>query len=57
LKNDGSYQLVNIQGQIIKSGNLINGQNIIEMSFLPTGLYYLTIKTKDGTGIKKIIKQ
>lgn len=48
------YQLVNIAGQVVLSGQLAPGGNIMQTSGLPAGAYIL--KTEFGT-ITKLIKQ
>jgi hypothetical protein len=54
---DATYKLLNIQGQTIKTGKFKNGANTLNTSNLSSGIYYLTIKTDEGIGIKKIVKQ
>jgi hypothetical protein len=49
-----SYKLMNIKGQNVRTDNLNN--NIIDMSNLASGTYFLSIKLKDKVLIKKIIK-
>ena len=57
MKLKATYKLLNMQGQTLKTGKFKNGANDINTTFLPTGIYYLTIKTSEGMGLKKIIKQ
>lgn len=53
---EATYELTTINGQIIQIGKLINGKNILEMSNLSKGLYFLSIKTDRGNTTKKIVK-
>ena len=51
-----AFKLLNINGQILKEGLLINGKNTINLSDFKSGLYFLNLKTDSGIIIKKIIK-
>lgn len=51
-----TYILSNINGQLLKKGTLIQGVNIINVSHLPNGLYFINIKMDNGNVIKKIIR-
>ena len=48
------YELVNSSGQIIWTGNKLDGNNF---SSLARGLYFLKLKTIHSTQIVKLIKQ
>ena len=43
VENDMRYQVVNLQGQVVKASNLIQGNNTIDLSDLPTGMYQFTV--------------
>lgn len=51
-----SYTIFNQLGVKIKSGQFENG-NQIDLSTFPTGLYFLELKTKNWTEIRKIVKE
>lgn len=38
-----AYQLLSLQGQLIKGGNLAEGKNSIQLSELPAGIYFLEL--------------
>jgi hypothetical protein len=49
-----NYIVTNVFGQQVMSGNLLNSASILDISFLPKGMYVLTI---EGTNVReKIIK-
>ncbi len=52
-----NYILSNINGQLIKKGTLIEGSNTVSLSNLSKGLYFINIKTDEGSVTKKMIKQ
>ncbi|MCB0445928.1 MAG: T9SS type A sorting domain-containing protein [Gelidibacter sp.] len=53
-QTDATYRILNILGQEITSGTLENER--IEVSNVPSGSYFLAIKTNGLTAIKKFIK-
>jgi len=57
IETDASFTLANIQGQILQQGNLISGENILDVSRYSTGLYFINIKTDAGSTTLKLIKQ
>jgi len=57
LNSPASYSLVNMLGQEIQKGTFIFGDNTLDVSQLSKGLYFLNIKSSQGTATKKIIKQ
>ncbi len=57
LKTEATYSLVNIQGQMIQEGKLVSGDNFIDVSQYPSGLYFINVKTEEGKTILKLIKQ
>lgn len=58
LKNDYQFNITNMIGQIVKSNILKGGEKEINVSELPTGIYFLTINTKeDGVKIAKFTKE
>lgn len=56
VSDDTNYTLVNINGQIVKRGNLEIGDNKVNLSMLTNGMYYILLKTTIGSASKKIIK-
>jgi len=54
--NNGTVDIINIQGQIVKSFNTFNSTTI-DISDLSSGVYSIRIKTDDGILVKKMIKQ
>ena len=57
LNSDASFTLVNILGQEIEKGTFTYGDNALDISALLKGLYFLNVKTSNGSATKKIIKQ
>lgn len=57
LTSEATYELITINGQVIQKGNLVNGKNVVDMSSLTKGLYFLSVKTAAGTATKKVIKE
>jgi Leucine-rich repeat (LRR) protein len=53
---ESNYNLVNINGQTIQQGNLTSGQNSIDVSALPTGIYLINIYNDNATITKQISK-
>lgn len=51
-----SVFLYNAQGALVKKQQF-NGHTNIAMEKLPTGVYWLHIKTKTGTAIRKVVKR
>ncbi len=54
---EANYMLVNIQGQILQQGKLINGDNSLDVSQHSSGMYFLNIITENGSKTLKLIKQ
>jgi hypothetical protein len=50
------YKLVNVNGQVIATGNGIKGNNTVDVSIQAKGMYILQIFAKDKNYSKKIIK-
>ena len=51
------FSLLTISGQIIRTGNLHEGKNTLNISQLANGLYFLKIEINGQCSIKKIIKE
>lgn len=56
-KEDYSLQILNIQGQLFHELKNINGNQKIDVSFLPSGLYLINLKNNKGNKTIRIIKQ
>lgn len=54
---DAYYTLLSINGQKLKEGNLVNGDNSINISQLKSGLYFINLTTEKGSLIRKLIKK
>ncbi|MDY7395684.1 T9SS type A sorting domain-containing protein [Aureibaculum sp. 2210JD6-5] len=54
--DNANYTLINANGQTVKSGNLMIGDNKFNLASLANGMYYLIIKTETGMASKKVIK-
>lgn len=54
--NEVAYQLVNLRGQLVRSGNLTNTRTEFSLENLPSGIYYLRITTGTSTGVRKVVK-
>ncbi|MBF03545.1 MAG: hypothetical protein CMP76_09640 [Flavobacterium sp.] len=56
LTTDAIYELITVNGQVIQKGAFVNGKNIIDLTNVTKGMYFLTIATDLGGTSKKIIK-
>ncbi len=56
IEEEANYTLVNTKGQIIFKGKLTFGKNLIDVSRLANGVYYLNLKTDSTKVSEKIIK-
>ena len=52
-----SLQILNIQGQLFHELNNIDGHQNIDVSFLPSGLYFIKVNYNKGNQIIRFIKQ
>ncbi|WP_170152880.1 leucine-rich repeat domain-containing protein [Ulvibacter antarcticus] len=52
---DGTYNILTMSGQILKTGLINNGENRIDVSSMAQGIYVLNIKTMNATLSKKLI--
>jgi len=50
-------EILNIQGQLIKTIAAINDQTTIDISVFPSGIYFIKVKTEKGIAVKKFIKE
>ncbi|WP_452227022.1 T9SS type A sorting domain-containing protein [Lacinutrix cladophorae] len=54
---EGTYNMVSVNGQVVKEGLLQKGENTLNTSNLSNGLYFLQVETVEGVTTKKIVKQ
>ncbi len=52
-----SIQILNIQGELFHELHNVNGHQDIDVSFLPSGLYFMNVKNKKGNQTTRFIKQ
>jgi len=50
------YEILNLHGQEVMSGTLMNGSNVLDIAALQQGCYHLRVQTNHGIVIKKIMK-
>jgi len=55
LEQAAGYTIVALNGQVLQKGNLSIGNNELNLSKLSKGLYFVKIKTDNGSAVKKII--
>ncbi|MGB0897334.1 MAG: T9SS type A sorting domain-containing protein [Flavobacteriaceae bacterium] len=55
-KEDLSYSIIDITGKQLKSGELSNGLNNIDLSTVSSGLLFIKINNSDSVVLKKILK-
>ena len=51
-----NYRLLNMKGQILKTGTLTAGKNKIDISSFAKGIYLLKINTDKGSFTKKVVR-
>ena len=56
-KEDYSLQILNIQGQLFHEMKNINGTQKIDVSFLPSGLFFINMNYNNGNQTIRFIKQ
>jgi hypothetical protein len=57
IQTSASYCLLTDNGQVIKEGNLNEGENTLNVSSLPNGTYFLQVKSAKGISVKKLVKE
>ena len=57
LENENNIEIVNLQGQLVKTLYVTNAKTTVDISNLPTGIYIVKIKSEKGIFVKKLIKQ
>ncbi len=51
------YSLLNVQGEILKSGNLSSYMNIISLLRYPPGLYFMVLKNGNKRHSVKLVRR
>ncbi|WP_055444619.1 T9SS type A sorting domain-containing protein [Lacinutrix himadriensis] len=57
LQDNATYSLLDINGRLVKQGELMRGETVLKLSALSSGLYIMKLKTDNQITIKKIIKE
>ena len=52
-----NYKITDINGKILKDGNLSQNHNIIDITSFEVGIYFISISTNESTFTRKIIKE
>lgn len=52
-----SFAISNSIGQVLLNGNIAGQRNAIDVSSLPAGLYYVTVRGQAGTVTRKFVKE
>ena len=55
IKEKASLEIVNIQGKTIYTRSLQENSNIVDISDLKTGIYFLRFKSEDGVAVRKLV--
>jgi hypothetical protein len=56
-KQDALIEITNIQGQLVKTFSTTGNKTNIDVSALPSGVYIVEMKTENGVGVSKFIKE
>ncbi len=56
IPTNGTYRLLSTLGEQLEIGALFQGENNLNLSELKKGVYFIEIKTTDGTTVKKLVK-
>ena len=57
IDTEATYTLLSVNGQVLERGNLINGDNEVNLSCLSSGLYFINIKSDNNSLTLTLIKQ
>ena len=49
--------LISITGATVFDSDITNDGMVIDMKRLPQGLYFLSVLTKDGVSVKKVVRE
>lgn len=55
--DNAEVDVLNIQGQVIKTVRLNNGENNLDISELNQGIYFVKVKTETGQNIRRVVLQ
>jgi hypothetical protein len=50
-------EISNIQGQLIKTLATTGNKTNIDVSALPSGMYFVKVKSENGIAVKKLVKK
>jgi alpha-tubulin suppressor-like RCC1 family protein len=56
-EKNSTLEIINVEGQLLYSGNLQSGDSIINIEYLTSGLYFVRITNAKGVNVKKLIKE
>jgi len=56
-KEEMSYSILTSNGQILRSGSIMRGENVLTLGDLSKGMYIVRLLTKNGSHSVKILKQ
>ena len=56
-ENISHVEIINLQGQVIKSQRILGNQSTLNLANLSAGVYIIKIYTNSGFVVKKLIKQ
>jgi len=54
---EGNIEILNLEGQIIKSLNILEIKQAIDVSRLASGVYFIKIETDKGISVRKFVKE
>lgn len=57
IKTEGEAKLYNIVGDEVQTWKITSGENKIEVQNIPSGVYFLKVKTTEGVATMKVVKQ
>jgi hypothetical protein len=52
-----TIEILNIQGQLVKAITATGNKTSIDVSALPSGMFFIKVKTKKGIEVKKFVKE
>ncbi|MCE5305899.1 T9SS type A sorting domain-containing protein, partial [bacterium] len=55
--NISHIEIINLQGQVIKSQKILGNQSTLDLSNVSAGVYILKIYSNSGFVVRKLIKQ
>ena len=52
--NQGTYSILSLNGQVVASGSLTNGQNEVATATLSNGIYMVRVASEQGETMQKL---